>query len=96
MQYSSSRSHVRSTQWNGATLSYQDTVVIAGCGPLGLGMVAAAKMKGPERIIALDLSDDRLEVAKRSGADLGINPKKEDAVQKVRDLTGGLRLRRLY
>ncbi|MBV8899197.1 MAG: alcohol dehydrogenase catalytic domain-containing protein [Verrucomicrobia bacterium] len=70
-------------------IRYQDTVVIAGCGPLGLGMVAAAKMKGPERIIALDLSDERLEVAKRTGAHLGINPKREDAVAKVRELTGG-------
>jgi threonine dehydrogenase-like Zn-dependent dehydrogenase len=32
----------------------KDTVVIAGCGPLGLGMVAGARAKGPERIIALD------------------------------------------
>ena len=47
-------------------IQYQDTVVIAGCGPLGLGMVAAAKMKGPERVIALDLSDQRLEVAKKA------------------------------
>jgi erythritol/L-threitol dehydrogenase len=70
-------------------IKYQDTVVIAGCGPLGLGMVAAAKMKGPERIIALDLSDERLEVAKGCGADIGINPKKEDAIEKVRALTDG-------
>ena len=33
-------------------IQYQDTVVIAGCGPLGLGMVAAARMKGPACIIA--------------------------------------------
>ena len=39
--------------------------MIAGCGPLGLGMVAAARMKGPERVIALDLNDARLEVAQR-------------------------------
>ena len=65
----------------------QDTVVIAGCGPLGLGMVAAAKMKGAASIIALDLSDDRIEVAKRCGANIGINPRSEDAVEKVRDLT---------
>lgn len=70
-------------------IQYQDTVVIAGCGPLGLGMVVGAKAKGAERVIALDLSDDRLEVARRCGADLGINPKKEDAVEKVRDLTDG-------
>lgn len=70
-------------------IQYQDTVVIAGCGPLGLGMVAAARLKGPACIIALDLNDDRLEVAKTCGADIGINPQKEDAVQKVRDLTEG-------
>src|SRR6202035_5961571 len=72
-------------------IKFQDTVVIAGCGPLGLGMVAAAKMNGAERIIALDLSDDRLEVAKRTGAVIGINPKKEDAVKTVLGLTGGYR-----
>jgi len=70
-------------------IQYQDTVVIAGCGPLGLGMVAAAKMKGPGKIIALDLSDERLDLALRCGADLGINPRKVDAVQQVRDLTEG-------
>ena len=70
-------------------IKYQDTVVIAGCGPLGIGMVVAAKMKGPERIIALDLNDDRLSLALRCGADLGINPRKENAVEKVRELTGG-------
>jgi threonine dehydrogenase-like Zn-dependent dehydrogenase len=70
-------------------IQYQDTVVLAGCGPLGLGMVAAAKMKGPACIVALDLNDARLEVAKRCGADVGINPSKEDAVQRVLDLTDG-------
>ena len=44
-------------------IKFQDTVVIAGCGPLGLGMVAAAKMKGPTRIIALDLSDEACALA---------------------------------
>ncbi|MCA9838672.1 MAG: alcohol dehydrogenase catalytic domain-containing protein [Trueperaceae bacterium] len=70
-------------------IQYQDTVVIAGCGPLGLGMVAAAKMKGPERIIALDLSDDRLELAGRCGADIGLNPKTTDVVAAVKDMTEG-------
>lgn len=70
-------------------IQYQDTVVIAGCGPLGLGMIAAAKMKGPEKLIALDLSDERLEVAKKTGADLGLNPSKVDVVDEVRRLTDG-------
>ena len=70
-------------------IGFQDTVVIAGAGPLGLGMFAAAKMKGAERIIALDLNDDRLELAKRCGADIGLNPTQTDVVEEVRAMTGG-------
>ena len=70
-------------------IEFGDTVVIAGCGPLGLGMIATAKMKNPEKIIALDLSNDRLDVAKRCGADLGINPGSTDSINEVLDLTGG-------
>jgi erythritol/L-threitol dehydrogenase len=70
-------------------IQYQDTVVIAGCGPLGLGMVAAAKMKGPEKIVAIDLNDDRLELAKRCGADIGLNPRNVDTVKTVKDMTEG-------
>jgi threonine dehydrogenase-like Zn-dependent dehydrogenase len=70
-------------------IGYHDTVVIAGCGPLGLGMVAAARLKGPERIVALDLSDDRLELAKRCGADIGLNPGAVDVVAEVLAMTEG-------
>ncbi len=70
-------------------IQFGDTVVVAGCGPIGLGIIAGAKMKSPAKLIALDLNDDRLELAKRSGADIGINITKEDAIQMVRDLTGG-------
>ena len=73
-----------------ANIGYQDTVVIAGCGPLGLGMIAAAKLKGPALLIAIDPNDDRLELAKLCGARLAINVKKEDAVARVLDLTDGL------
>ena len=38
-------------------LEFEDTVVVSGCGPLGLGMVAAAKLKNPKLLIALDLYD---------------------------------------
>jgi threonine dehydrogenase-like Zn-dependent dehydrogenase len=72
-----------------ADIGYQDTVVIAGCGPLGLGMIAAAKLKGPALLIAVDPNDDRLELAKLCGADLGINVKKKNAVGRVLDLTEG-------
>jgi threonine dehydrogenase-like Zn-dependent dehydrogenase len=55
-------------------IEFQDVVVIAGAGPLGLGMFAAAKMKGPKLLIAVDLNDARLERARRCGADIGLNP----------------------
>jgi len=70
-------------------IQYQDVVAIAGCGPLGIGMMAAARMKSPALIIALDLNDERLDLALRCGADVAINPRKEDAVAKVRALTEG-------
>ena len=38
---------------NLAELQFNDVIVIAGCGPIGLGMIAAAKMKNPKWIIAL-------------------------------------------
>jgi threonine dehydrogenase-like Zn-dependent dehydrogenase len=36
-----------------AGIQFNDVVVIAGCGPIGLGMIASAKMKNPKSIIAL-------------------------------------------
>jgi threonine dehydrogenase-like Zn-dependent dehydrogenase len=66
-----------------------DTVVIAGAGPLGLGMVAAARLKNPALLIALDLNDERLDVARACGADLGLNPSKVDVVDEVQHLTEG-------
>ena len=66
-----------------------DVVVIAGAGPLGLGMVASARLKGPRLLIALDLNEQRLDVAKACGADLGLNPAKIDVVDEVMKLTEG-------
>jgi threonine dehydrogenase-like Zn-dependent dehydrogenase len=70
-------------------IELQDVVVIAGAGPLGLGMIATARMKNPALLISLDLNDQRLEIAKACGADLGINPSTVDAVDEVLALTEG-------
>jgi threonine dehydrogenase-like Zn-dependent dehydrogenase len=66
-----------------------DTVVIAGCGPLGLGMVAAARLKSPGLLVALDLQPRRLGLALKCGADLVLNPLEVDVIAEVRRLTGG-------
>lgn len=72
-----------------ADVKVDDVVVLAGAGPLGLGMVGALRLRNPKKLIVLDMLDARLEMAKQFGADVVINPSKENAVQKVLDLTDG-------
>ncbi len=73
-----------------ANLRFADVVVIAGAGPIGLGMIAGARAKNPARIISLDMDPRKLEIATKVGADLTINIAEEDAVARVMELTGGL------
>ncbi len=75
---------------NQARAKETDVVVLAGAGTLGLGMVNALRIKNIQKLIVLDLNDARLELAKKMGADLVINPKKEKAIQKVLDVTNGV------
>jgi threonine dehydrogenase-like Zn-dependent dehydrogenase len=70
-------------------IEFGNTVVIAGCGPLGLGMIVAARLKNPGCLVAIDLEDQRLEVAKRCGADVVLNPRRVDVIEEVRKLTNG-------
>lgn len=70
-------------------ISNEDVVVLSGAGTLGLGMVGYIRMKNPKKLVVLDMKDDRLELAKKFGADVIINPGKEDAVQKIMDMTDG-------
>jgi alcohol dehydrogenase len=67
-----------------------DTVVIVGAGPIGLAAILGARLFSPAHIIAIDLADARLEAAKQFGADITINPSREDAVALVQALTSGL------
>ena len=72
-----------------ANIQLGDVVVIAGAGTLGLGMVGVARLQSPGQLISVDPKDYRLEVAKTLGADMVMNPDKEDVVQRVMDLTDG-------
>ena len=72
-----------------ANIKFADVVVVAGCGPIGLGMIAGASAKFPATLIALDLDARTLEVAKKCGATHTINIGKQDPVQIIRDMTEG-------
>jgi threonine dehydrogenase-like Zn-dependent dehydrogenase len=66
-----------------------DVVVVAGMGPIGLGMLQVARLKGPSLLVALDMKPHRLELACQLGADLAIDVSDGDAVQRILDLTDG-------
>jgi threonine dehydrogenase-like Zn-dependent dehydrogenase len=72
-----------------ANLRFDDIVVIAGCGPIGLSMVAGAVAKSPKAVIALDLSSTRLEIASLCGATRTIDISQEDPVAAVHAITEG-------
>jgi alcohol dehydrogenase len=67
-----------------------DVVAVVGTGPVGLAAIATARLYSPSRIVAIGLSDARLEAAKRFGADVTVNSSREDPLAAVKDLTGRL------
>lgn len=72
-----------------AQIAFGDVCVIAGAGTLGLGMVACARLKNPGILVALDLNDQRLELARSLGADVTLNPGKCDVTQAILEMTDG-------
>ncbi len=69
-------------------LTGDETVAVFGQGPVGLSVTMFAKAMGA-RVIALDVSEERLAMAKRFGADITINPSNDDPVKAIKDLTRG-------
>jgi 2-desacetyl-2-hydroxyethyl bacteriochlorophyllide A dehydrogenase len=69
-------------------LSGRETIAVFGQGPVGLSATQLAKAMGA-RVIALDVGEARLALARGFGADATINPKKDDPVQAIKDLTHG-------
>ncbi len=72
-----------------AGIHFDDVVVVAGCGPIGLGMVAGAAAKSPAQVVALDMSDAKLELAALCGATTTLNIARDDVAGEVLALTGG-------
>lgn len=66
-----------------------DTVAVIGCGGVGSAAIAGARLAGASKIIAVDISDAKLETAKSMGATHTVNSRATDGVAAIRSLTGG-------
>lgn len=66
-----------------------DTIAVFGTGAVGLAAMMAGRISGCIKVIAVDIVPERLELAKELGATHTINSKQEDAVAKIKELTGG-------
>ena len=66
------------------------SVLVIGCGGVGLNIIQSAKLAGARRIIAADLLDNKLTYAKSFGATDTINAKTENVIKRVKEITGGL------
>ena len=74
---------------NAARVEAGSSVLVIGCGGVGLNVVQGARLAGAGKIIACDLLDNKLEYAQDFGATHTLNAKRDDVVKRVRDLTDG-------
>ena len=74
---------------NKVNVSNADTVVVLGVGPIGLMHVHVARLRGATKIIVSDPSSHRREAALKAGANIAIDPTKEDLVERVKEETDG-------
>jgi S-(hydroxymethyl)glutathione dehydrogenase/alcohol dehydrogenase len=72
-----------------AEVSDGDTVVVFGCGPVGIMAQKAAWLKGAKRVIGVDRLPYRLAMAKKAANSETINLEEVDVVEAVREMTGG-------
>lgn len=84
---------ILSSGWWGAELceiKRDDIAAVIGAGPVGLCSMLSAKLQGASKIVAIDIDETRLEIAKRENlADYFINPLKDDVYKIIKDLTQG-------
>lgn len=75
--------------FNAARVGFEDTVVVIGCGGLGLSAIQAARISGAAQIVAVDLSQEKLDVAREVGATDVVNSGDADMTAAILELTGG-------
>jgi S-(hydroxymethyl)glutathione dehydrogenase/alcohol dehydrogenase len=65
------------------------SMVVVGCGGVGLNAIQGGALAGAEKIIAVDVLDNKLEYARQFGATHAINAKQVDAIEAVKEITSG-------
>jgi S-(hydroxymethyl)mycothiol dehydrogenase len=74
---------------NTGTVGRGDSIAVIGCGGVGAAAIAGAKLAGAGTIIAVDIDDRKLEIAKEFGATHTVNSSKTDAVEGIQAATAG-------
>lgn len=74
---------------NTARVQAGSTCAVIGTGGVGLNVIQGCRLAGAERIIAVDMMENKLQMARHFGATHTIDASQEDPVAKVRELTGG-------
>jgi S-(hydroxymethyl)glutathione dehydrogenase/alcohol dehydrogenase len=74
---------------NVASIAYGDTVMVIGCGAVGLSAVQGARLAGAGEIVAVDLDDAKLALAAKIGATICVNASREDVAAVAKSKTGG-------
>lgn len=72
-----------------ARVEADDTVMVLGCGMIGLGAIAGAALGRRARVIAVDVDDAKLDLARAAGARETINSRSQNLATRVAELTGG-------
>ncbi len=67
-----------------------DVVAVVGAGPIGLSAIMGSRLYSPSHIVAVDMADARLEAAKQFGADIIVNNARQDPLDAIKSVTGGL------
>ena len=74
---------------NTGGVSRGDSVAVFGCGGVGNAAIEGSRIAGASTIVAVDIDDAKLDLAKQFGATHTVNSTNEDPVEKIRELTGG-------
>ena len=75
---------------NTGNVQLGDSVAIIGCGGVGLNAIQGARLRGAGKIIGVDISEHKLEAARRFGATHTVNASEEETAEALIALTGGL------